>query len=99
MLSDDANDEHLYLKLKNLKQKSIKFVEVYYERWLKLANCLQMPTTDNFLTTIFQFGLQSYLRIATMRLYNSTRSWGWFTKKVLLCLKHKVHSLYHKPQG
>ncbi len=51
------NDELVYLKLKNLKRKSIERVEVYYERLLKLTNSLQMLTINNFLTIVFQFGL------------------------------------------
>jgi hypothetical protein len=40
-------------------------MEVYYEILLKLANSLQHKTIDNFLTTIFKTGLQSYLRVTT----------------------------------
>jgi hypothetical protein len=35
------NDEHVYLQLKNLKQKSIERIKVYNERLLKLVNSLQ----------------------------------------------------------
>jgi hypothetical protein len=37
-------------------------VEVYYEQIPKLAHGLQVPTIDNFLTTVFRVGLQSYFR-------------------------------------
>ncbi len=40
-------------------------MEVYYEWIQKLANGLQVPTTHNFLTTMFKASLQSYLKIAT----------------------------------
>jgi hypothetical protein len=44
-------------------------VEVYYEQLLKLVNGLQTPTSVGFLTTMFKFGLQSYLHntIAKMK--------------------------------
>ncbi len=44
------NDEQIYMELKNMKQKDIKRVEVYYERIHKLAHGLQVPTTYDFLT-------------------------------------------------
>jgi hypothetical protein len=47
-------------------------VEVYYERIQKLVHGLQVPTINNFLTTIFKVGLQSYLRITTARMKQST---------------------------
>jgi hypothetical protein len=46
-----------------LKHESIEKVEMYYEKLLKLANSLQTLTTANSFTTMFQSGLQSYLRI------------------------------------
>jgi hypothetical protein len=46
-------------------------VEVYYERIQKLAHGLQVPTIDNFLTIVFR-GLQSYLRIVSVRMEWST---------------------------
>jgi len=54
------------MELKNMKQEETKRVEVYYERIQKLAHGLQVPTLDNFLTTIFRVGLQSYLRSASI---------------------------------
>ncbi len=39
-----------------MKQKEIKTVEVYYERIQKLVHGLQVPTIDNFLTTMFRMG-------------------------------------------
>jgi hypothetical protein len=47
-----------------IKQGENEKVEIYYERILKLANCLQHQTNDNLLTTFFQVWFQSYLRIA-----------------------------------
>jgi hypothetical protein len=38
---------------------------VYYERLLQLTNSLQHMTTNSFLITIFRFGLQPYLHVAT----------------------------------
>jgi hypothetical protein len=58
------NDE-VYLQLKILKQKSIEWVEVYYELLLKLVNNLHTPTT-NILMTMFRSKLQSYLCIITI---------------------------------
>jgi hypothetical protein len=37
-----------------MKQESTQIVEVFYERLLKLANNLKTPTTNNFLTIVFQ---------------------------------------------
>jgi hypothetical protein len=55
-----------------MKQEKNERVEVYYERLLKLANNLQHKTTDNFLTIIFRFGLQPYLRVATIGMKKKT---------------------------
>jgi len=41
-------------------------VEVYYEWIRKLINGLQIQNTNNFLTTMFQIGLQSYIIIVTI---------------------------------
>jgi hypothetical protein len=46
-----------------MKQDKNERVEVYYERLLNLVNNLQHRTTNNFLTTIFRFGLQLYLHV------------------------------------
>jgi len=48
-----------------MKQEKNERMEVYYERLLKLANSLQYMTIDSFLTTIFNSGLQPYLRVTT----------------------------------
>jgi hypothetical protein len=48
-----------------MKPKKNERMEVYYERLLKLANNLQHKATNNFLTIVFKFGLQPYLRVAT----------------------------------
>jgi hypothetical protein len=45
------------MELKNMKQEEIERVEVYYERIQKLTHGLQIPTTNNFLTTMFTTGL------------------------------------------
>ncbi len=55
------------MELKNMKQKEIERVEVYYERIQKLVHGLQVPTTNNFLTIVFRAGPQSHLRIVTAR--------------------------------
>ncbi len=59
------NDEKVYMQLRNLQQQVGKWVKVYYECLLKLANCLQVKATDVFLTTIFKTHLQPYFRLAT----------------------------------
>jgi hypothetical protein len=59
------NDEQVYLQLKNMKHEKNERMEVYYERLLKFTNNLQHKTTNNFLTTIFIFGLQPYLHVTT----------------------------------
>jgi hypothetical protein len=55
-----------------MKQEETNKVEAYYERIQKLAHGLQIPTTNNFLTTMFRAGLQSYLKITTARMKRST---------------------------
>jgi len=47
-------------------------MEVYYERLLKVANNLQTPTTNNFLTTIFKFELWLYLHITIVGMKRAT---------------------------
>ncbi len=47
------NNEQVYMALKVIKQGNNEKVEVYYERNLKLANCLQHKVNDNLLTTFF----------------------------------------------
>ncbi len=54
-----------------MKQQETERVEVYYEHIQKLAHGLQIPTIDNFLSTVFRTSLQSYLKIAITRLSNS----------------------------
>jgi hypothetical protein len=66
------NDKQIYMELKNMKQEETEKVEVYYERIQKLAHGLQALTTNNFLTTMFRVGLQSYLKIAIARMKQST---------------------------
>jgi hypothetical protein len=52
------NDEEVYMQLKNLQQQVSERVEVYYECLLKLANYLQVKTTNVFSTNIFKSSLQ-----------------------------------------
>jgi hypothetical protein len=47
----------IYMQLKNFHQQVGEWVEVYYECLLKLVNCLQVKTSDVFLTTIFKASL------------------------------------------
>jgi hypothetical protein len=47
-------------------------VEVYYDRLLKFTNSFQQKTTDSFLTTVFYFGLQPYLHVATVSMKRKT---------------------------
>jgi hypothetical protein len=44
-----------------MKHEKNERMEVYYEKLLKLANSFQHMTIDNFLATIFRYGLQPYL--------------------------------------
>ncbi len=55
-----------------MKQEEIERVEVYYERIQKLVHGLQVPTIDNFLTSVFKASLQLYLKIAIARMKRST---------------------------
>jgi hypothetical protein len=50
------NDKEVHMELRNFQQQ-VNEVEVYYERLLKFANCLQMKTIDIFLL-FFRVGLQ-----------------------------------------
>jgi hypothetical protein len=47
------NDEQVYMALRVIKHGSDEKVEVYYERILKVANCLQHKVDDSLLTTFF----------------------------------------------
>jgi hypothetical protein len=66
------NDEEVYMQLQNIQQQTIERVEVYYESLLKLTNCLQVRTTNVFLTTVFRVGLLPYLRLATTGMKKNT---------------------------
>jgi hypothetical protein len=55
-----------------MKQEETKMVEVYYERIQKLVHGLQVPPIDNFLTTMFRVGLQSYFIIMIAKMKQST---------------------------
>ncbi len=55
-----------------MTQEENKKVEVDYERIQKLAHGLQVPTTESFLTIVFRVDLQSYLRIVTTGMKQST---------------------------
>ncbi len=61
----------------------VKRVEVYYEILLKLANSLQHKTTNSFLTTVFKFGLQPYLRVAIASMKRKTLQ--QHKEKALVC--------------
>jgi hypothetical protein len=43
------NNKEVYMLLRNLQQQVGEWVEVYYERLLKLANYLQVKATNVFL--------------------------------------------------
>jgi hypothetical protein len=58
--------------LKNVKQAETEKVEVYNEQIKMLAHGVQVPTIDNFLTIVFRAGLQSYFKIATVGMKQST---------------------------
>ncbi len=45
------------MQLRNIQQKIVESVEVYYEHLLKLVNCLQVTATNVFFTTFFIVGL------------------------------------------
>jgi len=62
------NDEHIYMEFKNIKHGEIEQVEVYYACIQKLARGLQTSMTNNSLTIVFWAGLQSYLRLTTIRM-------------------------------
>ncbi len=55
-----------------MKHEEIKRVEVYYEQIQKLVHGLQVPIIDSFLTTMFRVSLQSYIRITTTEMKQST---------------------------
>ncbi len=55
-----------------MQQEETKRVEVSYEWIQELAHGLQVPTIDNFLTTMFKASWQSYLRIVIARMKRST---------------------------
>jgi hypothetical protein len=65
------NDEEVYMQRRNLQQVG-EWVELYYERLLKLANYLQVKVIDVFLTTIFIEKLQAYLRLTTIGIVKNT---------------------------
>ncbi len=60
------------MQLRNIQQQTIERVEVYYERLLKLANCLHGKATYVFFTTIFKASLLPYLRSTTTGLKRNT---------------------------
>jgi VanZ family protein len=60
------------MELQNTKQEETEKVEVYYERIQKLAHILQVLIVNNFLTIVFKASLQSYLKIATTGMNQST---------------------------
>jgi hypothetical protein len=66
------NDGKFYIHLKNFQQQVSEWVEIYYERLLKLANCLQMKVTDVFLTIIFRINSQPHLKLAIVSMIKDT---------------------------
>jgi hypothetical protein len=42
------NNEKVYMQLQDIQQQTVEHVEVYYERLLKLTNCLHVKTIDFF---------------------------------------------------
>ncbi len=48
-----------------MKWEEIKRAEVYYGRIQKLVHGLQIPTTYDFMTTVFRASLQPYIKIVT----------------------------------
>jgi hypothetical protein len=71
-----------------MKQEAIERVEVYYEWMQKLAHGLQVPTIDSFLTIVFRVGLQSYLKITTIKMKWSTLQ--QHKEVVMLCEKGMI---------
>jgi hypothetical protein len=58
--------------LHNIQQQTIEHVEVYYERLLKLDNCLQVKAIDVFLTTLFRTCLLLYLKLTIVGMKRDT---------------------------
>jgi hypothetical protein len=63
-------------------------VKVYYEWIQKLANGLQIPTTNSFLTIVFKVGLESYIIIVTTRMKRST--FQQHKEATMLCEKKMI---------
>jgi hypothetical protein len=63
-------------------------VKVYYEWIQKLANGLQIPTTNSFLITVFKVGLESYIIIVTIRRKQST--FQQHKEATMLCEKKMI---------
>jgi len=55
-----------------MKHENNERVEIYYEILLKLANCLQHNTKNNFLAIVFRSRLQPYLRVTTTGMKRKT---------------------------
>ncbi len=66
------NDEEVYMQFRNIQQQIAKFVDLYYEHLLKLANCLQVKTIDVFFTIVFRACLLPYLILTTIRMKKNT---------------------------
>ncbi len=58
--------------MQNIQQQTVEHVEVYYERMLKLTNCLQVRVTNVFFTTICRASLLPYLRLAIVGMKRDT---------------------------
>ncbi len=60
------------MQLQNIQQQITERDEVYYERLLKLTNCLQVKATNVSFTIILKVGLLPYLRLATASMKRNT---------------------------
>jgi hypothetical protein len=60
-------NEQVYMVFCVIKQGTAEKVEVYYERILKLANCLQHRVDDSLLTIFFS-RLALYLKVAIVHM-------------------------------
>ena len=54
-----------YMVIKALKMKDTEYVEVYYERFIKLSNYLARHPNDEWLNTFFKARSLDYLWAAT----------------------------------
>jgi hypothetical protein len=64
-------NEQVYMALYVINQGITEKVKVYYERILKLANCLQYKANDSLLIIFFRASLIPYLRVAIVGIKHS----------------------------